>query len=138
MKAKKTVVLLEDDIDGSEASETVFFAVDGNEYEIDLNAAHATELREALKRYVSVARKSAGRGRAARKSASDTDTRTIREWAKKNGIEVNSRGRIHAVGDCTCFVFSRPTVAGVRTASVKGCLNPGLVSKLRQELLEPQ
>ena len=35
--AKKTVVLLEDDIDGSEATETLSFALDGSEYEIDLN-----------------------------------------------------------------------------------------------------
>lgn len=95
MMAKRTVVLLEDDIDGSEASETVTFALDGNDYEIDLNVPHANELREALKRYVSVARKPGGRGRAARRSAADPDTKTIREWAKQNGIEVNSRGRIH-------------------------------------------
>jgi hypothetical protein len=46
--AKKTVVLLEDDIDGSEATETLSFALDGSEYEIDLNEGHAKELREAL------------------------------------------------------------------------------------------
>jgi Lsr2 len=94
--AKRTVVLLEDDINGSEASETVSFAVDGNDYEIDLNAAHANELRQALEKYVSVARKSGGRGWPVRRLASDTDTKTIREWAKQNGIQVNSRGRIHA------------------------------------------
>jgi hypothetical protein len=41
-----------DDIDGTEAVETVTFALDGNQYEIDLNALHATALREALARYV--------------------------------------------------------------------------------------
>ncbi|MDQ0078526.1 histone-like nucleoid-structuring protein Lsr2 [Arthrobacter oryzae] len=46
--AKRTVVLLEDDIDGSEANETISFALDGNEYEIDLNEGHAKELRDAL------------------------------------------------------------------------------------------
>ena len=49
--ANKTVVLLEDDIDGSEASQTVFFALDGAEYEIDLNDGHANVLREALERF---------------------------------------------------------------------------------------
>src|SRR5215218_1658353 len=93
--AKKTVVLLEDDIDGSEAAETVSFALDGAEYEIDLNEVHANELRGAMKRFVSAARKSGGRGRPPRGSAGDTDTKAVREWARQNGIQVNSRGRIH-------------------------------------------
>lgn len=41
-----------DDIDGTEAVETVTFALDGGQYEIDLNASHASALREALARYV--------------------------------------------------------------------------------------
>jgi hypothetical protein len=94
--AKKTVVLLVDDIDGSEAVETVSFAIDGIEYEIDLNESHANELRDAMKRYLSAARKSGGRGRLARRSAGDTDTKAVREWAKQNGIQVSSRGRIPA------------------------------------------
>jgi hypothetical protein len=94
--AKKTVVLLVDDLDGSEAVETVSFAIDGIEYEIDLNEAHANELRDAMKQYVSAARKSGGRGRRARKSFSDTDTKAVREWAKQNGIQVSIRGRIPA------------------------------------------
>jgi hypothetical protein len=48
--AKKTVVLLEDDIDGSEATGTLSFALDGSDYEIDLNEGHAKELREGLTR----------------------------------------------------------------------------------------
>ncbi|MDP9696140.1 UNVERIFIED_ORG: hypothetical protein J2X79_003719 [Arthrobacter globiformis] len=35
--AQKRVVILEDDLDGSEASETMKFGLDGREYEIDLN-----------------------------------------------------------------------------------------------------
>ena len=46
--ARKTVVILEDDLDGSEADETVHFAVDGAQYEVDLTAGHAHELRQAL------------------------------------------------------------------------------------------
>ncbi|WP_310258519.1 histone-like nucleoid-structuring protein Lsr2 [Pseudarthrobacter oxydans] len=64
--AKKTVVLLEDDIDGSEASETISFALDGSDYEIDLSEGHANELREALARFTNAGRKVAGgRGRPA-------------------------------------------------------------------------
>ncbi len=39
--AQKIQTLFIDDIDGSEAEGTVRFALDGAEYEIDLNAKHA-------------------------------------------------------------------------------------------------
>lgn len=96
--AKKTVVLLEDDIDGSEANETISFALDGSEYEIDLKEGHANELREALARFVSAGRKVAvGRGRPAPRTKSShggPDAKAIRLWAAENGIQVNTRGRI--------------------------------------------
>lgn len=98
--AKKTVVMLEDDIDGSEATDTIQFALDGTEYEIDLNNDHANELRGALDRFTAAARTSGGRGRpAARKSSSSRgapDAKAVRQWAVENGIQVNTRGRIQA------------------------------------------
>ena len=48
--AQKVQVLLVDDLDGSEASSTISFGLDGTDYEIDLNASHAAELRAALAR----------------------------------------------------------------------------------------
>jgi Lsr2 len=39
--ARKVNVLLVDDIDGSDAVETVSFGLDGTHYEIDLNSDHA-------------------------------------------------------------------------------------------------
>ncbi|MGO4188589.1 histone-like nucleoid-structuring protein Lsr2 [Pseudarthrobacter sp. TAF60_1] len=97
--AKKTIVLLEDDIDGSEANETVSFALDGSEYEIDLNEGHANELREALARFTNAGRKVAGgRGRSAARTRSSSsggpDAKAVRLWAAENGIQVNTRGRI--------------------------------------------
>ncbi|WP_104141231.1 Lsr2 family protein [Arthrobacter sp. ZGTC131] len=99
--ARKTVVLLEDDIDGSEANETISFALDGSEYEIDLNEGHARELREALARFASAGRKVAGgRGRPAVRAKSSSnggpDAKAVRTWAAENGIPVNTRGRIQA------------------------------------------
>ena len=44
--AHKVSVLLVDDIDGSEAGETISFGLDGTRYEIDLHGEHAQELRE--------------------------------------------------------------------------------------------
>ncbi len=98
--AKKTVVVLEDDIDGSEASETISFALDGSEYVIDLNEGHANELRGALSRFTNAGRRvSGGRGRSAARTKSSRggpDARAVRMWAVENGIQVNTRGRIQA------------------------------------------
>ena len=97
--ARKTVIILEDDLDGSNASETVQFSIDGAEYEIDLNEEHANELRQALNRFASAARKSSGgRGRPAgrRSPAGNADAKAIRQWALGKGLKVNARGRIQA------------------------------------------
>lgn len=102
--AQKTTVHLVDDLDGSEADETVAFALDGTSYEIDLSADHAADMRDAFAPYVGAARRApAGGGRraAARRSAgasasaSDRQrTAEIRQWARDSGMEVNERGRI--------------------------------------------
>lgn len=99
--AKKMVILLEDDLDGSEANETVNFAIDGVAYEIDLNDTNAAELRHVLDRYVSAARRSSapsrgrGRPRATAQGSSPTSSE-VREWAKAQGLSVNERGRVQA------------------------------------------
>jgi hypothetical protein len=48
--AQKIQTLLIDDLDESPADGTVRFALDGTDYEIDLNADHAQQLRDALAR----------------------------------------------------------------------------------------
>ncbi|MDA3650236.1 Lsr2 family protein [Saccharopolyspora indica] len=55
--AERIQVELVDDIDGSPATHTVTFALDGVTYEIDLNDEHAQELRALLTRYIEAARK---------------------------------------------------------------------------------
>ena len=99
--AQKVQTLFVDDLDGSEAEGTVRFGLDGTEYEIDLNAKHAQQLRDALGRYVAAARrtgastKQPARGR--RKAiASAPNSTEVREWAKTQGIDVKDRGRIPA------------------------------------------
>ncbi len=99
--AQKIQTLFIDDIDGSPAEGTIRFGLDGNEYEIDLNAEHAQALRSALARYVEAARRGHGPRRPARGGgrsapAGGLDTTEIREWAKSQGIEVKDRGRIPA------------------------------------------
>ena len=97
--AQKVNIVLVDDLDGTEATETVTFGLDGSSYEIDLNDANAASLREALSGYVGHARKLTGGGRrTARKAAgsSSSNTKDVREWAKSQGMEVSERGRISA------------------------------------------
>lgn len=96
--AQKVSVLLVDDIDGSEAAETIPFGFDGAQYEIDLNREHAQELREQLTRYAQAARKvtaSVGRPSRTRTTAANgSSNKKIRAWAKERGLHVNNRGRI--------------------------------------------
>lgn len=96
--AQRVQILLEDDIDGSEASQTIAFALDGTSYEIDLNDKHATALRKAMSAYVDHARKAANGHGTARKRRSTSiaghTPREIRDWARTNNIEVPERGRI--------------------------------------------
>jgi uncharacterized membrane protein len=100
--AQKVHIILEDDLDGSEATETVSFGLDGTSYEIDLNDENATALREALATYVGHGRKVSGTRRAARRTAangsgdSGYSAKEIREWARGNGHDVPERGRIPA------------------------------------------
>lgn len=99
--AQRVQTLYIDDLDGSEADGTVRFALDGSEYEIDLNTKHADALRKSLARYVEAARKSPGVRRSPatrnrRQSASEVNTTDVRAWAKSQGIEVKDRGRIPA------------------------------------------
>lgn len=96
--AQRVQILLEDDLDGSEASETVSFALDGKSYEIDLSAAHSAQLRDDFAKWIGHARPVRGRGRntAPSRSAGRTDLNKVREWGRKNGYKVSDRGRVSA------------------------------------------
>jgi len=99
--AQKIQTLFIDDLDGSAAEGTVRFSLDGTEYEIDLNAKHAHEFRDALARYVAAARRVGGTARRSVRGtrhgpASGLNTTEVREWAKAQGIEVKDRGRVPA------------------------------------------
>ncbi len=98
--AQKVHIVLEDDLDGSPATETVSFGLDGKTYEIDLNDKNAGKLRDALAQYVGAGRSVGGARRGGRKSASATNlgpsAREVRDWARSNGHDVPDRGRIPA------------------------------------------
>jgi hypothetical protein len=97
--AQKVHIMLVDDLDGSEATESVSFGLDGTSYEIDLNEKNAAKLREAISGYVGHARKvggAKGRGRRAAASEGGHSAREIRDWARSNGMTVPDRGRVSA------------------------------------------
>jgi hypothetical protein len=97
--AQKVNIVLVDDIDGSEASETVSFGLDGTSYEIDLNDKNAQALRAALASYIGHGRKAGGSSRRGRRSAAANlgpSSKEIRDWARSNGYEVSDRGRVSA------------------------------------------
>jgi hypothetical protein len=91
--AQQVNIVLVDDIDGSAAEETVSFALDGKEYEIDLSTKNAQKLRDALAPYLGHARKAAGRRRGGR-SGNGPSPADIRAWARDNGFDVPDRGRV--------------------------------------------
>ena len=96
--AQKVTVALEDDLTGGPADETVCFALDGTEYEIDLSAKNAAAFGKLLAPYVEHGRK-AGRllaRRGGRTAASRQRSGDIRAWAQQHGLAVSERGRIPA------------------------------------------
>lgn len=110
--AEKVTVALVDDLDGSEAVETVEFALDGVHYAIDLNAEHGEALREELEPYTQHGKRLGGRKKpqTPRKTTPKANTarhptpsvsnrernQAIRTWAKAAGYELSDRGRIPA------------------------------------------
>ena len=99
--AQNIETLFIEDLHRSEADGTVLFGLDGTDYEIGLNAAHAQELWDALARYVTAARRAGtAPGAAARNgrkaSANGLNTNEVREWAKTQGIDVKDRGWLPA------------------------------------------
>lgn len=106
--AQRTQIILIDDIDGGDASETVTFGLDGHDYEIDVNDAHAAEVRKVIGEYTIYARRTSKGGKKAKKAATLNGTpvkngksvelgpsaRLIRDWARSNGVEVPDRGRV--------------------------------------------
>lgn len=105
--ASKTIIQLEDDLDGSPASMTVPFGFEGMDYEIDLNDQHVEALRQALQPFIEKARRisqarrrassSSGRSSSGRQTLAGRmgiPTKDIRDWAHAQGKAINERGRL--------------------------------------------
>lgn len=100
--AQRVTTSLVDDLDGSEADETVSFGLDGVDYEADLSDDNATALRNALSDYVEAARRTGGRKQQGRRPSSGAgratvdreQSKAVRDWGRKQGWSVSDRGRI--------------------------------------------
>lgn len=108
--AQQIVEYLTSDLSGDEIPSdshggTVEFVVSGTPYAIDLTEAELDVFNEILAPYVEAAQRLTTRGAPVSRttvSSSGSGKRSkeqltaIREWARKNGHEVNERGRISA------------------------------------------
>lgn len=102
--ARREIVVLEDDLEGGKADETVKFSLDGIQYEIDLSDKNAKKLRDAVAQFVANGRRVSRGGvvvggraaaRARGSAAADREqNKAIRAWAKRQGEDISDRGRI--------------------------------------------
>ena len=83
---KKTQIVLVDDIDGTEAVDTVYFSYEGVNYEIDLNEEHIQEFAESISKWIEAARRVGGRQAKRGKSR-----RLLRSEERRVGKECRSR-----------------------------------------------
>ena len=100
--AQRVQIVLEDDVDGGAAAETVTFGLDGVSYEIDLSDKNAGKLRDEFATWIGHARRSGGRRSTGRRvtggsSSPRRDLSAVRAWARQNGHQVSDRGRVSAV-----------------------------------------
>lgn len=99
--ARTTVIELVDDLTGQSGDdvESVTFALDGVDYEIDLGEDNAADLRERLAEFIASAKRTGGRLRRT-SSATSTVKRSpqqlaqVREWARGQGYDVAAVGRV--------------------------------------------
>ena len=90
--AKVTKII--DDIDGTDATDTLEFSWGGDNYTIDLSDENADEFRRLMARYVSHATKVRHEVKRTIPMRTTAELNEIRAWARKAGYEVSSVGRI--------------------------------------------
>ncbi len=93
---RKVEVVLQDDVDGGEPAHTLFFSLDGKDYEIDLTEQNAKALRDGLAPWIAAARRASSSSFPEQRSRSrrSANTADIRRWAEEHDIPVAARGRI--------------------------------------------
>ena len=94
--ARKTRIVLIDDINGELGDETIKFGLDGIDYEIDLCTENATKLRDLLDPWIQAGRRVGGRRVAGTDTRQVSDASKIRAWAREQNMQVSEKGRISA------------------------------------------
>jgi Lsr2 len=96
--ASRTIVLYEDDLDGTEAAGTSDLRPRGRPVRNRSVQKNADKLRKAMAPYVEAGRRVGGsRGRlSSGRSTGEVDPKAVRAWAESNGITVSGRGRVPA------------------------------------------
>lgn len=101
--SREVIIRIRDDIDGSEADETIAFAYRGTNYEIDLNNANVELFDKSMKQFVDVARAvipekrvvpAASRVKPVASAEVRAQRKEIRAWANANGMKAHDRGMI--------------------------------------------
>ena len=96
--AKTLVEVLVDDLDGTEAVESVRLGWNGQWRQLELSEKNLAALSKAIDRFWDAGRPikadAAVRRRAGTTASGGRDPRAIRVWASENGIAVPARGRI--------------------------------------------
>jgi len=93
---QKVQIILTSDLSGAEADETVSFAVDGVQYELDATNKEADKFRGLFQDYIAVARKVSGR-KSSRKPSATSDgpsAKDVKAWADTQGLDYPQRGRL--------------------------------------------
>lgn len=158
--AQQTMTWLVDDLDGTEADETVTFALDGKDYEIDLNHDNANQLRTVLDIYIRKGRRASAGNLQAKRAVRHTphtgqrptgratithidDSAQVRAWAARYGVPVNERGRVNGAVRDAYLAFRRDDREPLRTLLKENNLDPaaadtdGTTISTKPEAAEP-
>lgn len=96
--AQKTIVQLVDDLDNKELEgdgETVTFAFQKMQYEIDLSKQNAQRLHDALAPFIAAGRRVGPRSSVSGSPKADaSQLQAMRQWARDHGMKVSDRGRL--------------------------------------------
>lgn len=94
--ARKTRIVLIDDINGELGDETIKFGLDGVDYEIDLTTENAKKFRDLMDPWIQAGRRVGGRRVAGTDTRQVSDAAKIRAWAQEQNMQVSEKGRISA------------------------------------------
>lgn len=107
--AQRTVVTYQCDLDNAHEGtadeiQTVRFALDGDDYEMELCEADTKDFEGRLATYIENARRIARprayggtvRGERRRPREAREKATAVRQWAKDSGLKINDRGRVPA------------------------------------------